>query len=154
MWKNMASNKYPDIILHDCFIIGINMDNDNIVLNFSEYGFFVFDKEKGNSFRTNGAQIVIEGCVVEDISIEEERMQKLGEDVFYKTLYEIKTSDFFENINSKKWSFEIVEEFYASGAGFFTGRIGTKDDRFWCHIKIYFKNLVYHWNDICYDKPF
>lgn len=55
MWRNTESNKYPDIILHDCFITGIKMDNDNIVLNFSEYGFFVFDKEKRNSFRTNGA---------------------------------------------------------------------------------------------------
>lgn len=71
-------NKYPDILLSDCEVTVIEVKGNEIIVNFSEYGFFIKDSKRNNYYRTNAAQIVIEGCDIANISIKEVRTQRLS----------------------------------------------------------------------------
>ena len=141
-------NKYPDILLSDCEVTAIEAKGNEIIVNFSEYGFFIKDSERNNYYRTNAAQIVIEGCDIENISIKEVRTQQLSEELYFESMYEIEAKDFLVNINTGKWSLEIVEEFYSIGGGLYIIRVRENENSFWCYIKLRFRNLVYLWNDI------
>jgi len=144
---------YPDVVLSDCYIANIEVIKGEIILNFSELGIFKKDIKKNNYYRTKGAQVIIKGCDFDAISIKEIRTQKLSEDLYYESMYDIDAKIFFDNINSGKWKMEIVEEFHSMQKGFYTVRIRTEQDAFWCHIKLYYKNLIYSWGDIRYDYP-
>lgn len=153
LWKEKQHNSYPDIILSDCLIVGIQIKNGKIIVDFSEYGFIKKDSKSNKYFRTDGAQVVIEKCDIDNILIKEIRTNQLSEELYFDSTYDIKTIDFLENINTGKWKFEIVEEYYSTGGGLYIGQIRKKEDTFWCCIKISFKNLIYLWNDIKYEFP-
>lgn len=153
IWKNRELNRYPDIILSDCKVIDIQVKENKITVNFSEDGFFVKDSERKSYYRTDTAQLVMESCDVANISIKEIRTQRLSEELYYDSMYDVESQDFIENINTGKWRLEIVEEFYSVGGGVYSVRIRCNESPFWCYIKLQFKNLVYMWNDIRYDYP-
>ncbi len=154
IWKEKGINKYPDIILSDCLITNIQTKGSEVTIKFSEYGFVKKDSQRNKYYRTDAAQIVIEQCEIEDISIKEIRTQRLSEDLYFDSMYDVERKVFLENINAGKWKFEIVEEFYSTGGGLYIGQIRGDQHSFWCHVKLQFKNLVYFWNDIRYDYPF
>ena len=61
---------------------------------------------------------------------------------------------FMKNINKRKWTFEVVEEFYSAGRALYIGMIHNKKKKhksFWCCVKLQFKELLYLWNEIRYD---
>jgi len=153
-WKHKELNKYPDILLSDCSLTNIALEGNQIIVNFSEYGFFKRDSQEDKYYRTDGSQIVIEGCDYDNISIKEIRTQQMSEELYFETMYEIEIKDFIENINTGKWRLEIVEEYYAMGSGFYISQIRTNNNCFRCYINIRFKNLTYLWSDIGYDCPY
>lgn len=153
-WKEKERNKYPDIILSDCVITNIQVEGTEITVEFSEYGFVKKDSQRNKYFRTDTAQIVIEQCDIDNVSIKEIRTQRLSEDVYFDSMYDIEFSIFLENVNTGKWKFEIVEEFYSAGGALYIGQIREGENTFWCHVKLQFKNLVYFWNKVRYDRPF
>lgn len=153
-WKEKGINKYPDIILSDCMITNIQGKEGEITVKFSEYGFFKKDSQSNKYFRTDTAQIVINECDVDNIFIKEIRNQKLSEELYFESMYDIEPSIFMENISTGKWKFEIVEEFYSTGGALYIGKIRADENSFWCHVKLRFKNLVYFWNEVRYDRPF
>ena len=128
LWKKTEVNKYPDIILSDCKVTNIQVERDDITVGFLGDGFFKKDNKSNNFYRTNGAQIVIKGCDIDNISIKEVRTQRLSKDIYFETMYDLEVKDFFENINTGKWRLEIVEEFYAIGSGLYVGRIREDDE--------------------------
>lgn len=153
-WRNSELNKYPDIILHDCFVDEIQPINDNLVLTFSKYGFFKIIKEKNNYFRTKGGEIVVQGCLVEECSTSIVKTYQQTEQGFADLVFDIEVSDFIQKVNTKEWKLEIVEEFYASNACLFKGMIHSKQENMWCYIKLFYKSLEYQWNEVCFDWPF
>lgn len=154
VWQNKELNKYPEIILSDCSISSIYLETNKIIVDFSKYGFVKKSSSDNKYYCTDGARIIVEECDIDNISIKEIRMQRLNEEEYFETMYDIEPSKFGKNINDGKWKLEIVEEFYATEKAFFVGQIRTKESNFWCQIKIYYKNLVYLWNDLRYDCPF
>jgi hypothetical protein len=152
-WKESGLNQYSDIVLSDCHITNIEVINGEVVLSFSEWGFFKKDTKSGEYYRTEGAQIAIQGCDFDSISIQEIRAQRISEEVHFKSMYDVDEKKFLNNINTGRWRLEIVEEFNSIGRGFYTARIHQEEESFWCYIKLYFKDLVYSWGDIRYDRP-
>ena len=150
IWKNREINKFFDISLSDCDIKNMQIEENNIIVNFSKYGFIVRDKNN-EYYRTNGAQIVIKGCDVNEISIKEVRTQRLSDDIFFETSYDIDPNKFIERINTKKWHLVIVKEFYAVKSAMYIVRMREGENRFWCHIEINFEDLEYLWNEIKFD---
>lgn len=154
VWKEKGVNKYPDIILSDCLITGIQVNGSDVIAKFSEYGFAKRDGIQNKYYRTDAAEIVIKQCDIANVSIKEVRTQHLSEELYFDSMYDVEPEIFLENINTGKWRFEIVEEFYSAGGGLYIGQIGKEEDSFWCHVKLQFKNLVYFWNEVRYDCPF
>lgn len=153
-WKEREENKYPEIILSDCQIVNVEMKGGDIVVDFSKYGFVKKDCDSNKYYRTNAAQIVIEQCDMDNLAIKEIRTQQLSEEMFFDSIYDVEPKDFCENINTGKWKFEVVEEFYSTKRALYIGQIRGNEKNFWCCVKLQFKNLVYLWNDIRYDCPF
>lgn len=154
MWKETHKNQYPDIILSDCSVVKIRVESQKIVLTFSQYGFFKKANPDSRYYRTDGGEIIITGCAIDNLSIKEVRTQQLSDDLYFETMYDIELRNFMERINKGIWRFEIVEEFYAVGKGFYTGQIHTDGGSFWCHIIVPFRDLTYCWNNTIPDCPF
>lgn len=148
--NNQGIDLYPNVILSDCVITKISLNDIGVVVGFSAYGFI--KKEDDNKYyRTDGAEIVIEGLDMDNISIKEIRTQQLSEELYFDSMYDISTKDFCEKINSKEWKFEVVEEFYSTGGAMYIGQIRNGNKPFWCYIKIRYTNLRYLWNNVRYD---
>lgn len=154
MWKERGINKYPEIILSDCLITNIEIEGENIVVNFDKYGFFIKDSEKGRYYRTDSAQIVIKKCDMKNIVIKEIRTQKLSEELYFDSIYEVEGEIFIKKINMGRWKFEIVEEFYSTRRALYIGQVRENNKFFWLCVKLQFEELLYLWNDIRYDCPF
>ncbi len=153
-WKEKDINIYPNVILSDCQIAHIEMEGDNIAIDFSKYGFFRKDNLSNKYYRTDAGKIVVEQCDVDNVSIKEIRNHQLSDDVFCNSMYDVEPSVFSNNINTGKWRFEIIEEYYASGSALYIGQIREDDKKFKCCIKVQYKDLIYLWNEIRYDYPF
>lgn len=61
---------------------------------------------------------------------------------------------FLNHILTKKWSYEIVEEYYSALGGLYIGQIKELKKAMWCYIKMQFKNIVYLWDEVDYEASF
>ena len=75
-WKNQDINKYSDIILSDCQIEKIQKERNDIIISFSEYGFIVKNCNDNKFYRTDGAQIVLKECEMDELSIKKIETQQ------------------------------------------------------------------------------
>ena len=153
IWKNIEYNKYPEIIMSDCKVNKIQIEENQVILNFSEDGFFVKDSKKQGYYRTDAAQVVLQASNIDDISIKEVRTNQLSDKVCFDSMYDVEVQDFVENINTGKWSLEIVEEYYSAMGALYSLWIKSTGTSFWCYIKLGFQNMVYKWNEIRYEYP-
>ena len=145
-------NLYPAIILSDCPIAEIQRKDNNLVLTFSNYGFI--KKETDNKYyRTEGAQIIVEGYDSEELIAKEKRTHQLSEELYFDSMFDVAFEILLENVNSGKWKLEIVEEFYAVGEAIYICQVREEEGAFWLYIKIRYKNLIYSWNKVRYDWP-
>ena len=153
IWNKREFNQFDNISLSDCHISKIQKMENNIVIDFSEYGFFVRDSKNNRFYRTDGAQIIIEDCDIDSVSIKEIRIHKLSGDTYFETMYDVQIEDFIKNINEGMWKLEIVEEYPLKGKGYYIIWVNEGENCFWCHIKLRYKNLIYMWNKIKYNCP-
>lgn len=151
MWKEIHKNQYPSTLLTDSSVTEIQVKGKNISATFSQYGFFVKNRADGKYYRTDGGQLVFNGCDIDAIEIKKIRTQCSAPNLYFETMQDIELGRFMKRINGGIWKFEITEEFYAVGKGFYIGRIHSSTDSFWCSIKVPFKELVYCWNNIVSD---
>ena len=152
-WNEKKFNQFDDISLSDCHITKIQKIENDVVIKFSEDGFFARDNKSNKFYRTDGAQIIIERCDIDNISIKEIRGHKLSDDIYFETMYDIQIAKFIKNINEGIWNLEIVEEYPLKGKGYYITWISEDDNYFWCHIKLQYENLIYMWNKIKCNCP-
>lgn len=152
-WKEKALNKYPDIILSDCRISGIEVMGNDVKIDFSKDGFNIKSEKDKIYYHTGVSQIILENCDVENISIKLIKKNKISDESYIDILYDADLKDFYNKINLGNWKFVIVEEFYSTIGGIYIGRIRENKKSFWCFIKINFQNIVYLWNEIKFDYP-
>ena len=69
-WKEQRENAYPNIILTDCLVDEIQVDDDDIILRFLEHGFVIRDNGDSRYYRTKSAQIIVKECDIDNISIQ------------------------------------------------------------------------------------
>lgn len=149
-WKMNIKNGYPDVMLSDCIIDGIQMDNLNVVIRFSKTGIIVKESNNLQYYRTHAAQVILKNCDINNISMK--MIQKKGGIINRKTeiLRDICVKKFYNNIANAKWRFEVVEEFYSDVGGIYIGKVRNGKESFWCYIKVYFNDILYLWNEIDY----
>lgn len=122
-WKEQRENAYPNIILSDCPVDEIQMNEKDIIIKFLKHGFVIRDDGDSRYYRTRSAQIIVKECDIDNISIQLV-YRKRG--VSRQEIHIVKDIDlqiFLNNILTKRWSYEIVEEYYSALGGMFIGRI-------------------------------
>lgn len=150
-WKEQRKNAYPNIILSDCIIDEIQVSNQDIVIKFLRHGFVIKDDASSKYYRTKSAQIVIKECDIDNILIQYVyNKKKLGGKVI-QVIKDMKLHTFFNNISEQKWRYEIVEEYYSEVGCLFIGKIRVAKNSMWCYIKIFYKDIIYFWNEVDYD---
>ncbi|MCM1220981.1 MAG: hypothetical protein NC548_41495 [Lachnospiraceae bacterium] len=152
-WKKQRENAYPSIILSDCFVDEIRVNDKDIEVDFLRFGFIIKETEDSEYYHTKPAQIVMKDCDIDDISIQFVYRKKTVTGNISHIIKDIEPCVFLKDLSRKKWSYEIVEEYYSALGGLFIGKIHEAKNSMWCYIKIQFKNIIYYWNEVNYDFP-
>lgn len=153
-WKEQRENAYPDIILSDCLVDEIQVDDNDIILKFLEHGFVIRDNEDSHYYRTKSAQVIVKECDIDNISIQLVYRKREVNGKVIHIIKDIELQTFLNNILTKRWSYEITEEYYSALGGLFIGKIRESKKSMWCYIKMQFKNIVYMWDEVNYKAPF
>ncbi|RKJ50027.1 hypothetical protein D7Y05_06405 [bacterium 1XD42-54] len=148
-WSQKELNKYPDIILTDCDITGLEAEKDKVIIEFLNDSFFLKDCSSGEYFRTNKACVIIHGCNKDSIEIFSVKWKKRDSG----KCYDITPQKFYNKLKSQKWKCVVLEEYYCTGAGMFVVWIKTKKESFRCYISLRFSNIEYLWDEINYAAP-
>ena len=122
-WKEQRENAYPDIILSDCLVDEIQVDDNDIILKFLEHGFVIRDNEDSHYYRTKSAQVIVKECDIDNISIQLVYRKREVNGKVIHIIKDIELQTFFNNTLSKRWSYEITEEYYSALGGLFIGKI-------------------------------
>lgn len=147
-WKNQRENAYPSIILSDCFVDEIQINNNEIIFKFLTCGFVI--KENSRYYHTKSALLIFEHCDIENISIQIIYIKK-GLFGNKRIIQDVDMAAFLDNILIGKWKYEIVEEYYSAMGGLFVGRIKTAKAKIWCGIKMQFQSIKYLWDEVDYE---
>lgn len=147
-WKNQRENAYPSIILSDCIVDEIQINNKKVILKFLTCGFVI--KVNSQYYHTKSAQVIFEQCDIDNISIQVVHNKK-GLFGNKRVLQDVDTAAFIENILNGKWKYEIVEEYYSALGGLFVGQITEAKEKMRSCVKIQFKSMVYLWDEVDYD---
>lgn len=153
-WKEQRENAYPNIILSDCLVDEIQVDDNDIILKFLKHGFVISDDGDSRYYRTKSAQIIVKECDIDNISIQLVYRKREVNGKVIHIIKDMELQKFLNNILTKRWSYEITEEYYSALGGLFIGKIRESKKSMWCYIKMQFKNIVYMWDEVDYEAPF
>ena len=110
-WKEQRENAYPNIILSDCLVDGIQLDDNDIILKFLKHGFVIKDTEDSHYYRAKSAQIIVKECDIDNISMQLVNRKRGVNGKVIHIIKDLELQTFLNNILKKKWSYEIVEEY-------------------------------------------
>ena len=150
-WQEQKKNAYPNIILSDCTIDEIYVDNHNIILQFIKQGFVIKDNVNSRYYRTKSAQVVIEECDIDNILVQYVHVKSRRGHRLIKVVKDIEFNVFLGNLLNHKWKYEIVEEYYSELGGLFIGKIKDAKNSMWCYMKLQYKDIIYFWDEINYE---
>ena len=152
MWKNLAVDDWSTISLHDCRVTAISEQKNNIILLFGDDGYWIIETNKLNphnkTLRTDNSQLTFVKGNCSRVLVENTALDgKLA------VWHEVSWKEFCQNINSKKWSFEIVREFYAySKECIYQGYLYSDEAPVACQLEFEFEKTLYEWNKIREDR--
>lgn len=156
-YGNRKSNQYPNIVLHDATVtkLEINGQENEITMHF-HHGFFVdpeFDQTVAERRYASGpAQIVFEGCDIDEIKVKEIRTQKLTDDAFFEVAHPLSLETLAANINQSKWKIQINDEYFSSGTALYTSFVyAANGETLECVLEIPYKTLWYQWDKLNHD---
>ena len=153
--KYRKTNAFPDVILHDCVVDEITAVKETISVKFSTSGVYVWVEAQNNYYRTGPAMIKILGCDTDNISIQEIRTNQISQEIFYRSMYEVKPSEFIRWANSGKIKVTVLEEYYAVHSAYLILRIQERNKKgYFAHIKMQYDSLQYFWDAVRPDAPF
>ena len=158
LWNYSVENDYPNIVLHDCRIVKVLIENKDLIFEFDDNGFWLTENNKLNSFRktlrTDRAQVRFKNIDQDFTHIYVFKNICLFKKSIFTIRKEISLEDFCSKINCGIWQFEIVDELYAyrnvvfNGGMFFNKKPYHRE----CQVQIFFETMTYLWNKICEDK--
>ena len=158
MWEFSSKNSYPNIILHDCIMEKIRIENHDIVFEFDDSGFWVGKDHPQNQFgeilRTDKSEVRLTNIQFVFSSIHIHNELRFANKLLLTKRDEISFDDFATKLTSGKWMFEFVDEYYGYNSAMFSGYIGKKKKPYFTHaqIEIYYEESLYYWNKIYPDR--
>lgn len=139
------------VLLHDCALQHIAVQDGGLVLDFDRYGFFVQVPEQGRYFRAYPARLTLQSFDPDSLSIQEDTVRRDEAGTYFHALYDIRPEDFFRQINNGSLRAVFVEEYYGSGAAHFV---------LWCertqqfHVSLSYHALLYEWDAVDRNAPY
>ena len=155
LYETYYDKRISSVILHDCVIDEITVKDGKICISFSTSGVYAWVETKKNHYRTGPAMVEILGCDIDNIEIQEIRMNQISQKIFYRSMYEIKPLAFVKLVNLKKIKATVLEEYYAVNSAYLVLRIKECDQKgYFAHIKIQYASLQYSWDYVRQAAPF
>lgn len=159
MWNYTETDAYNSISLHDCRTEDIQVDGDNLIINFPD-GFWITPVSEhidhDRPLKTGPSQLYIYGlgidCVIDAIDL-------------FKTTYlfrkpilcrriRMEPEDFLKLVTDGKHELEFLWEFHRPGNGLYQCWLWKKNHGMEaeCQFEITAKNIEYRWNKILPDR--
>ena len=158
MCKYSSKNDYPNIILHDCKITKISKENNDLIFEFNDKGFWIGKDNKHNPYnkilRTGKSMIRFveyEQEFTDNYIFKEYRL--MGKTILTKRL-EVSFDYIISQINAGKWQFEFIDEFYGWRKAEFDGYIWLNKKPYCmeAQLQLNFKEMLYFWDEIYEDR--
>jgi hypothetical protein len=159
VFENSCKNAYPNIILHDCIIEKVMIENEIITFEFDDSGFWIGADNPQNPYqkilRTDKAEVKFTDCDLDFSSVRVFKQKRFIRKTIFTTANNISLYDFASLINSGKYRFEFVDEYYASRSAMFGGYLRTERKPYHveCQLEMRYTDMIYSWNRICEDRP-
>ncbi len=158
MWNYSTSNSYPNIILHDCIVEKIRIEETNLIFTFNDNGFWINKDNVHNPFgqilRTGRSELKVVNIDMDytDINIFE-KVRLFNKPILTK-LKNISLNDFISKVNCGEWRFEFVNEYYAFHSAMFCGYLHSSKSSYsiYTQIEIMYDEIIYYWNKIYEDR--
>ena len=159
MWNYIETDAYNSISLHDCRTEDIQIDGNDLVINFPD-GFWITPvseyNEHDRTLKTGPSQLCIHGIdadyVMEPIDL-------------FKTTYlfrrpvlcrriSIAPAKFLSRINDGKHELEFLYEFHRPGNGLYQCWLWKKNRGLEaeCQFETMAESIEYRWNEILLDR--
>lgn len=159
MWNYIETDAYNSISLHDCRTDDVQIDGDDLVINFPD-GFWITPVSEhikhDRPLKTGPSQLHIYGLgddgVIDTVDL-------------FKTTYlfrkpvlcrriSIKPSAFLKLVNDGKHELEFLWEFHRPGNGLYQCWLWKKNHGMEaeCQFEITAKSIEYRWNEILLDR--
>ena len=158
MWTYTSKNSYPDIILHDCTIERVRLEKQDIVFEFNDRGFWITEDNTQNPFkktlRTGKAELRLTNIDLNSLTINVYNELRFAWRKLFTTKKKTSLADFAAKINSGKWAFEFVDEYYGYKCAMFCGYIHTNKKPYLIEMQmeISYEESQYSWNKIYEDR--
>jgi len=138
-----AVNEWETISLHDCRIIKIQRDKQNITCYFKD-GFWITENNRQNDYEKTLAtddesQIIF-------INSHCDRVEVNNNEISWET--------FFQKVNSLEWEFECISEEYSEKGCIYDGWVWFDQEPYHydARLRFVFDELHYGWNKICENR--
>ncbi len=156
MWRNSDENMQGFISLHDCRATAMAIHENDLLFTFDD-GFWVsFEDERNpfnNTVRTDKSEVQIVHFDVPDIYIFKE-LRIFRRLVSTKRIC-LSVEQLMANINCGKWELEFIYEYHSDRGVLYQCWIWMNHAPFHieCQIALDCDKTVYHWNNLCENKP-
>ena len=160
MWKFTSENDYNNIILHDCVVEKVTLEGNDLVIEFNDNGFWIGEKNNQNPYkkllRTEKSELRFVDFDIDNIDIHIFKRYNFFRIFHHVSRVDISFEELISNINSGKWRFEFLYEYYAGvetlGAIFDCWiNVTNKQKSYDCQIKLGCSKMIYSWNKIDED---
>ena len=158
MQEYTCENSYPNIILHDCTVEKVRLENRDVIFEFDNSGFWISKNHPQNPFgetlRTGKAELRLTNIDPDFLSLHIYYERRLAWKKLFTTRDEISLDDFAAKINSGEWTFEFVDEYYGCRRAMFGGYIhrNSKPYHIQMQIEVLYEQSRYSWNKIYEDR--
>ena len=158
MQEYTCENSYPNIILHDCTVEKVRLENRDVIFEFDNSGFWISKNHPQNPFgetlRTGKAELRLTNIDPDFLSLHIYYERRLAGKKLFTTRDEISLDDFAAKINSGEWTFEFVDEYYGYRRAMFGGYIhrNRKPYHIEMQIAVLYEHSRYSWNKIHEDR--
>jgi len=161
MWKHISKGTQKQIILHDCFLNKVRFENNDLVFEFDDSGFWVCPSHPNNPYETaygaGKSELRLTNVDLCSDLILFNKFRFLS-GLFNKALHsrtEVSLQTFASKINIGEWKYEFVDEYYSNNGVMFCGYIYPvkNSNSIYTQMEILFDENIYYWNDIDMNRP-
>lgn len=159
MWKYIETDAYESISLHDCRTDDIQVDGDDLIINFPD-GFWITPVSEHinhhTPLKTGPSQLRFYGFYSDGVidNVDLFKTTRLFRKPVLCRRIRMESKDFLRLVNNGSHELEFLYEFHRPGKGLYQCWLWKKNHGMVaeCQFEITAKNIEYRWNEILPDR--